>query len=56
LEIRKFLSDLGWKGSDLARLLDVSESTVSHWMTGKHETPKAVLLYLDLRLKLKSLV
>jgi transcriptional regulator with XRE-family HTH domain len=35
------LGDRGLNGKDLAGLVDVSENTVSHWMTGKHSPSRS---------------
>ena len=55
LAFLQLLGSLGWSGATLAKKIDVSESTVSHWVTGKHEIPKVVILYLELRCKLLEL-
>jgi len=40
----------------LARRVDVAQSTVSHWRTGKHDVPGAVIAYLELYARAKALI
>ena len=42
------MAKCGLTGAQLARRVDVHESTVSHWRTGEHAAPGAVLAYLEL--------
>lgn len=42
------LSRIGWKQKHLAERIDVTPDTVSRWCTGKRETPRVVILYLQL--------
>lgn len=53
-ELRKTLDTLGWKQSDLARDLDVSNTTVSRWATGE-PIPKWLAKYLGAMLELDRL-
>ena len=55
LKFLQLLGGLGWSGATLAKKIDVSEATVSHWCTGKHEVPRVVILYLELRVNLLEL-
>jgi transcriptional regulator with XRE-family HTH domain len=39
--LRTALRDRGLNGKDLAGIVDVSENTVSNWMTGKHSPSRS---------------
>jgi len=45
----------GLSASALARAVDVHPNTVSAWVTGKARTPGAVIAYLELLAKVRSL-
>jgi transcriptional regulator with XRE-family HTH domain len=47
-ELKQALQALGWKQSELARRVDVGDSTVSHWTTGETPVPGPVAAYLGM--------
>ena len=47
-ELKQALKALGWKQSDLARRVDVGDSTASHWATGETPVPGPVAAYLGM--------
>lgn len=47
-KIGRLLKDCGLSGAELARRVGVFPSTVSSWVTGRTESPGAVLAYLEL--------
>lgn len=46
-ELRECLKELGWKQSDLARRLEITEATVSRWANGE-PIPAYIAQYLGL--------
>jgi DNA-binding transcriptional regulator YiaG len=50
------MHETGLSGAQLARRVGVHESTVSHWRTGLHDVPGAVIAYLDLLAQVRRLV
>lgn len=46
-ELRECLKELGWKQSDLARRLEITEATVSRWANGE-PIPAYISQYLGL--------
>lgn len=46
-ELKECLKELGWKQSDLARRLEITEATVSRWANGE-PIPAYVAQYLGL--------
>lgn len=46
-DLRECLKELGWKQSDLARRLEITEATVSRWANGE-PIPAYVAQYLGL--------
>lgn len=55
-ELKSALSELGWKGADLARQVHVSENSVSAWRTGSAKVPGPVRAYLEAMLDMKRMV
>lgn len=53
-EMRQALDSLGWKQSELARKLDVSDTTVSRWATGE-PIPRWLAEYLGVMQELDRL-
>ena len=49
------LKELGWRGSDLARRLQVHPNAVSKWRTGKVAVPGYAKAYLELASAVKLL-
>jgi len=47
-ELKQALQALGWKQSELARRVEVGDSTVSHWTTGETPVPGPVAAYLGM--------
>lgn len=54
VELSQLLIDLHWSQNELSRRIDVDKNTVSRWVTGERKTPKLVILYLSLLVRLKS--
>lgn len=54
-ELDAALKELGWRGADLARKLDVHPNAVSKWRTGKSPVPGYAAAYLKLALAVKRL-
>jgi len=52
-ELKSFLKELGWRGSELARRVSASRNTVSRWVTGKTDIPGTVVAYVGIMLTLK---
>lgn len=52
-ELRRTLTALGMTQGSFARLIEVSDDTVSRWHTGQRAIPKVVALYLRLLLALQ---
>ena len=48
------LGEIGWRGKELARRLEVAEVTVSAWKTGKRPDPGYALAYLRLALAVRT--
>jgi len=46
----------GLTNAELARIVEVHPVTVSHWRSGKHEVPGAVLAYIALYVGVKGLL
>ena len=46
----------GVTGAQLAQQVDVFQSTVSNWRTGKSSVPGAVIAYLELLAKVRALL
>lgn len=55
-DLRLALKELGWKGVELARRLNVSALTVSRWVTGSHPIPGPAVAYVEAMLKLKRVL
>lgn len=53
-ELRQALDSLGWKQSELARKLEVSDTTVSRWATGE-PIPRWLAEYLGVMQELDRL-
>ena len=53
--IRALIKQCGLTNAALARKINVHQSTVSSWTTGRTESPGAVIAYLELRAKLRAL-
>jgi len=45
-EIAGLLHEIGWSSRTLAARLDITDSTVRHWMTGRRTAPDAVVQWL----------
>lgn len=54
-ELKQALKALGWKQSELARRVEVGDSTVSHWTTGETSVPGPVAAYLGMALEIDRL-
>lgn len=54
-ELKQALQALGWKQSELARRVDVGDSTASHWATGDTPVPGPVAAYLGMALEIDRL-
>ncbi len=55
-EFDRALKALGWTGLDCSKRLRVRPETVSSWRTGRVEVPGPVEAYLELALKLKTIM
>jgi len=55
IELKMILETLEFSQIQFANKIDVSETTISNWITGKHPVPRVVKLYLDLLYELRKL-
>lgn len=46
-DIRPLLDVLGWSAGELARRVDVRDSTVNRWLAGTREAPPAIVAWLE---------
>lgn len=56
VELRDAMKGLGLSVRSLAKLVEVSPSTVNRWRTGRRRVPGAVARYLELRIRLQAIV
>jgi DNA-binding transcriptional regulator YiaG len=56
LRFANLMTECKLTNAALARRVDVAQSTVSHWRTGKHDVPGAVIAYLELYARAKALI
>lgn len=54
-DFQNLLRDLGMSGAELARRVDVHQSTVSSWSTGRIKPSGAVVAYLKLLAEIRRL-
>ncbi len=54
-ELKQALKALGWKQSDLARRVEVGDTTVSRWAAGDPPVPGPVAAYLGMALEIDRL-
>lgn len=54
-ELKQALKALGWKQSELARRVEVGDTTVSRWAAGDPPVPGPVAAYLGMALEIDRL-
>jgi transcriptional regulator with XRE-family HTH domain len=54
-EITEKLKELEWSQAELGRRINVTPNSVTKWKSGTRKTPKVVLLYLDMMIKLREM-